>query len=664
MPLVRRILQCTLALVISAGALAQAPATTPLPVETFFTPNVTDSVQVSPSGRWMAIQGRVQGERATLKVIDLEGKQPPGIVAKFSRFDVSDFSWVNDDWLVFSLDDENDKSGRTSYGGLNAVRRDGEKMRALIKRQFDSAFQEQGNVALEPNNDMLAVGAPGSNEIVIGENHLSADYSEYVYQSLRTMDVSTGATRVFFKTQPEPPVRMVSWLLDRKGVARVGVARQDNTYSVWWFDTKGTRWRKIAEHAWGESDFSPAYVDEQDRLFVTVLNHQTSLSELREFDFASGKPSSAVVISLPGFDADAAPIGDAGSNKVHGVRLLTDANSVAWFSPTMRAIQEKADALLPGRVNHITCHPCEAPKTVLVTSYSDTSPGEFLLYRPASGQFERIASVRPGHPDKQMANLELYRTTTRDGADLPVWITQTDNGAKGPRPAVVLVHGGPWVRGTSWEWDPQVQFLASRGYVVIEPEFRGSTGFGDRHFRAGWKQWGQRMQDDVSDALRFAVGKGWVDAKRVCIAGASYGGYAALMGPIRDPGQYQCSVAWVGVSDPRLLYSVFWSDISDVSKAYSMPQMIGDPQKDAAMLSAHAPLEQAARIKVPVLLAYGARDRRVPLAHGERMRAALTAAGNPPEWIVYDDEGHGWRRTTNQLDFWRRVEQFLAKHLR
>lgn len=659
-----RILQCTLAFLFCSSALAQSPATAPLPAETFFQPNTTDSVEISPSGRWMAIQGRAPGERATLKVIDLEAKEAPRIIVKFSRLDVSDFNWVNDDWLVFSLDDENDKSGQVYGGGLNAVRRDGEKIRPLIKRQFDSAFQEQGNVALEPNNEMLGIGAPGTNDIIIGENHFSTDYSEYVHLSLRTMDVSTGVTRVFFKTQPEPPVRMISWLLDRKGVARVGTSRQQNKYAVWWFDTKGARWTKIAEDAWGESDFTPAYVDEQDRLFVTVRNRDTSLSELREFDFATGKPAPAVVLSLPGFDVDPTPIRDQGSNKVHGLRLLTDAHSVAWFSPTMRAIQEKADALLPGRVNHLTCHPCEAPKAVLVTSYSDTSPGEFVLYRPASGQFERIAARRPGHPDKQMANLELYRTTTRDGADLPVWVTKNDQGAKGPRPAVVLVHGGPWVRGTSWEWDAQVQFLASRGYVVIEPEFRGSTGFGDRHFRAGWKQWGQRMQDDVTDALRFAVNKGWVDPKRVCIAGASYGGYAALMGPIRDPGQYKCSVAWVGVSDPRMLYSVFWSDISDVSKTYSMPQLIGDPNKDAALLSANAPLEHAAQIKVPVLLAYGARDRRVPLAHGERMRAALTSAGNPPEWVVYDDEGHGWRRTANQLDFWRRVEQFLAKHLR
>jgi len=173
-----------------------------------------------------------------------------------------------------------------------------------------------------------------------------------------------------------------------------------------------------------------------------------------------------------------------------------------------------------------------------------------------------------------------------------------------------------------------------------------------------------RMQDDVTDALKFAVSKGWVDDKRVCIAGASYGGYATLMGLAKDPAQYRCGVAWVAVTDPRLLFNVYWSDISAAAKAYSMPQMIGDLQKDDAMLSANSPLAQARRIKAPVLLAYGGNDRRVPLVHGEKMRDALTQAGNAPEWIVYGDEGHGWMRTNNILDFWRRVDAFLARHLK
>jgi dipeptidyl aminopeptidase/acylaminoacyl peptidase len=199
---------------------------------------------------------------------------------------------------------------------------------------------------------------------------------------------------------------------------------------------------------------------------------------------------------------------------------------------------------------------------------------------------------------------------------------------------------------------------------VITPEFRGSTGFGDQHFRAGWKQWGLRMQDDVNDALRFAVDKGLVDPKRVCIAGASYGGYATLMGLARDPDLFKCGVAWVAVTDPRLMYSVHWSDVSKETKEYTMPVMVGDQQKDAAMLEANAPIRLASKIKAPLLLAYGLQDRRVPLVHGEKMRSALIAAGAKPEWVVYDNEGHGWENSDNEIDFWTRVERFLEKNLK
>lgn len=622
------------------------------------------SVTVSPSGRWMAIQSRDPGSRTKLTIVDLENKEPPRIVAKFTRFDVEDPRWVNDDYLVFGLSDEHDKSGKVYGDGLYSVRRDGERIRELIKRRFDSMFQEHGNVALEPSNSMLAIGAPGTNEIVLGEDHYDTNYVEYDHTSLRTMDVGTGEVRSMFKTLPAPPSHIVSWLIDAKGRARVAIAHEKAQSIMYWADAQTGAWRKLAQYDTLHAPFAPAYVDEKDRLFVTVINPATSLSELRQFDLDTGKPAAETIVSLPGFDAEPSPIWDRGDNKVYGLRLLTDANSVAWFSPTMSAIQAKADTLLPGRVNVLSCHPCSNPKVVSILSYSDTNPGDFLLYYPAQDRFERIGTSRPGHPAQRMANMELFRATTRDGADLPVWITKTEGGAPGPRPAVVLVHGGPWVRGSNWHWDPEAQFLASRGYVVIEPEFRGSTGFGDAHFRAGWKQWGMRMQDDVSDALKFAVSKGWVDDKRVCIAGASYGGYATLMGLAKDPGQYRCGVAWAAVTDPRLLFNVHWSDISAVSKSYSMPQMIGDLKKDDAMLSANSPLEQARKIKAPVLLAYGNEDRRVPIVHGEKMRDALTQAGNPPEWVVYGDEGHGWVRTSNVLDFWRRVDAFLAKHLK
>jgi dipeptidyl aminopeptidase/acylaminoacyl peptidase len=220
------------------------------------------------------------------------------------------------------------------------------------------------------------------------------------------------------------------------------------------------------------------------------------------------------------------------------------------------------------------------------------------------------------------------------------------------------------VRGTFWQWNAEAQFLASRGYVVVEPEFRGSTGYGEKHFRAGWKQWGQAMQDDVTDALRFAVGKGWVDPARVCIMGASYGGYAALMGLAKDPEQYRCGVALAAVSDPRFKYEFHWSDASQAARDIYMPAMVGDPKKDAALLAAASPLAHVQRIKAPVFLAHGDDDVRVPLEHAERMLAALRKQGKDVEWQLYVDEGHGFSKETNAVDYYRRVESFMAKHLK
>jgi dipeptidyl aminopeptidase/acylaminoacyl peptidase len=228
------------------------------------------------------------------------------------------------------------------------------------------------------------------------------------------------------------------------------------------------------------------------------------------------------------------------------------------------------------------------------------------------------------------------------------------------------VHGGPWVRGGHWRWSAMEQFLASRGYLVINPEFRGSTGYGRAHFEAGWKQWGQAMQDDVADAVRWAQSQGLAD-QRVCIAGGSYGGYATLMGLVRHPELYRCGVAWVAVTDPFLYLEGSWGiddDISESGRRFMLPQMVGDAKADAEMLTRVSPLAQADRIRAPLLLAFGEDDLRVPLAHGKRLREALQKAGRDPQWVTYREEGHSWRLPQTRTDFAQRMERFLAEHLR
>ena len=171
---------------------------------------------------------------------------------------------------------------------------------------------------------------------------------------------------------------------------------------------------------------------------------------------------------------------------------------------------------------------------------------------------------------------------------------------------------------------------------------------------------------DIADGVHWAVGKGIVDAKRVCIAGASYGGYATLMGLVKDPDLYKCGINWVGVTDIGLLFNSGWnftSDASDEWKAYGMPELIGDPVKDAAQLKATSPLQQAARITQPLLLAYGSVDARVPIIHGTRFRDAVTRTNQNVEWVEYPEEGHGWSLEKNRIDFWTRVENFLDRHI-
>jgi dipeptidyl aminopeptidase/acylaminoacyl peptidase len=305
----------------------------------------------------------------------------------------------------------------------------------------------------------------------------------------------------------------------------------------------------------------------------------------------------------------------------------------------------------------------------VVRSFSDRDPGLLLLYRADVEPAQRLSLISRARRDldtSRMASIDFQRIKARDGREIPVWLTVPPGRKAGDKgPAVVMVHGGPWVRGGHWRWKPMEQFLASRGYVVVSPEFRGSTGYGSAHFRAGWKQWGRAMQDDVADAARWAIAQGWAD--RLCIAGASYGGYATYMGLVNDPDLYKCGVAWVGVADPFLYLEGSWwvrDDISGEGRRYDLKAMVGDAERDRAALEAVSPVVQAARIKTPLLMAYGEADKRVPIQHGERLRKAMRAAGAEPEWISYPTEGHSWIKLETKVDFARRFEAFLDKHLK
>lgn len=660
----RRASVCVAAL---SGIVSSAAATAPVappPIEAFFGAETFKSAQISPSGRWVVSLVGGGGLRDRLVLTDLEDKEPTKILAVLTSADIAEFRWVNDDWLTYGVSSQEDRSGKRKSPGLLSISRNGERTRILIKRDYEqSVFDRTLARVLNPDHYYLAPGAPGKNEVVIGHaNFDPVNRADVTHITPLALNVESGVTRTLVdRSLPN----VFSWIFDHLGRARVAVSWQGGEFvTVYWSNGDASNWSQIGRFPVLAQEFEPAFVDQSDNLFVYRSSGENGEQQLYRFDFKTGKPEAEPWVTVPGFDALVTPVRSPQTGTLQGLRVVGEAESTVWLEPAMQGVQAKIDSLLPGRVNVLECRPCDKPKNILVRSFTDRDPGQYFLYQAGSDQLQRLGRERSTLNPENAARVQFHRLTARDGVQVPVWVTGAPAKGEPMKPTVVLVHGGPWVRGGYWEWEGKAQFLASRGYLVVAPEFRGSDGYGRKLERAGWKQWGQSMQDDVTDALRFAVDKGWADPKRVCIAGASYGGYATLMGLAKDPDQYQCGVAWVAVSDQALMFSTHWSDITSDTKRVSMPTRIGDPVKDASMLTTNSPLAHAKRIKAPVLLAYSAQDKRVPLVHGEKMREALKANGREPEWVVYDGEGHSWQRNETHIDFWKRVEVFLAKHLK
>jgi dipeptidyl aminopeptidase/acylaminoacyl peptidase len=227
-------------------------------------------------------------------------------------------------------------------------------------------------------------------------------------------------------------------------------------------------------------------------------------------------------------------------------------------------------------------------------------------------------------------------------------------------PLVLNVHGGPWGRD-NWGFDPQAQWLANRGYAVLEVNFRGSAGFGKKFLHAGDREWAGKMHDDLIDAVNWAIHEGIADPKRVAIFGGSYGGYAALVGATFTPDVFACAVDIVGPSNLlTLLKSIppYWEPMR---KLFSV--RVGDVDKDQEFLKSRSPLFKADQIKIPLLIAQGANDPRVKQAESEQIVAAIRKRGTPVEYLLFPDEGHGFARPANRLKFYAAAEAFLAKYL-
>jgi dipeptidyl aminopeptidase/acylaminoacyl peptidase len=396
---------------------------------------------------------------------------------------------------------------------------------------------------------------------------------------------------------------------------------------------------------------------DNQRLYV-ASNRGRDKTAIFEFDPITAKEGK-LLFEHPEVDVD-------GLSYSRKRKVLTRISYTTWkdqrvfLDADTEAMYRAVEAELPGYEVAFTAGTKAEDKFIVVT-YNDRTQGKRYLYDRTSGKLDYLAEVAPWLKEQELAEMKPVSYTSRDGLTINGYLTLPKGVAPAKLPVVVNPHGGPWARD-SWGYNPEAQFLANRGFAVFQPNFRGSTGYGRKFWEASFKQWGRSMQDDVSDGVQWLVKQGIADPKRIAIYGGSYGGYSALAGAAFTPDLYAAVVDYVGVSN---LFT-FMETIPPYWKPFlaMMYEMVGDPVQDKALLTEFSPAFHVDRIRAPLFIAQGANDPRVNKAESDQVVAALKKRGVTVEYMVKDNEGHGFQNEENRLEFYTAMERFLAGHLR
>jgi dipeptidyl aminopeptidase/acylaminoacyl peptidase len=647
----------------TAPSASAAVAQTRPPAFDFVRPPLLHTVRISPSGRHVALLMTGSSGRRVLAVRALADGAETRTVAAYRDGDINRVFWVNDRRLVYEV--VQPRVRVEAYGaGTFAVDIDGGEPRRLTTLVYEPAgVGSQLHREGMPYGWFVATARGDDSDEVMAyslslEEATLGNLEEVVWVDTRSGRVRRAATGL-------PPHGRV-WLTDLQREVRVMQTVHQGRSRLHWRAPGSTEWKVVHdEPLLDQGVLQPVNLESEHTLIVEGRNGRDN-SALYTFDLRTGRLDPEPLVALAGYDLQVDTQTDHRTRQLVGVHTVASRPVSVWFDDGMADIQAAVDQARPGRFNSLMCSRCTGAEHFIVYSAADDRAGEYLHYDHRRRELRPLGQLRPWLPPQ--GRRSFHRVPARDGLVLPVVVTHPPGVAPDaqparPLPTVLWVHGGPWVRGGDLRWDAEAQFLASRGYRVLEVEYRGSTGLGWRHFQAGWKQWGTGMQDDLADALAWATKAGLSDAGRVCIGGTSYGGYAALMSMVRHPGLYRCGISFAGLTDIQLMYDTPRSDTSEESKRFSLPVLVGDPKADAELLRAASPLARVAEIRGPVLVAWGQLDARVPPEHAERFVRAARSAGVPVEMLRYQEVAHGFLDPLKHADFLEQVETFLQRHL-
>ena len=608
-----------------------------LPVEDFFKSPEYSSLQLSPSGKYIATLAPIHGHR-NLVVMETDGLKNPQQLTGISDQDILGYSWVSDDVIVFTMDDD----GQEDFG-LYSVNRNKNKpkTRTLIEPEFKrEGLKFASIVSLLPDDP---------DHVIVQWNK-----RKIAYFGLYKVNVHNGRTELL----TEKVTDVNGWVVDHEGVPRVAIVINGLKATLLYRSKQNEDFRSLQEVNYLDEGITPLAFAYDNKMMYVASNLGRDRDAIYMFDPEKNELGD-LLFEHDEVDVNGLIMSDA-QKKLIGVSYFNEYPQHHFFDPAEASIYEGLQAAFPGMTVSIVSNSKDEKLSILLVG-SDRDPGSYFLYDRESGSARYLVAPMEWIDPNKMSSMNPIVFTARDGMKIPGYLTLPKSMKDGETvPLIVNPHGGPFGVRDFWGYNPEHQFFANRGYAVVQINFRGSGGYGRRFEQAGYGKWGREMQDDLSDAVKYLIDEGIADQDRICIYGASYGGYAAMAGLTFTPDLYRCGINYVGVTDVALLFSSMpkhWESMADVMKV-----QIGDPENQAHM-NAISPLAHVDKIDDPVLIVHGRKDPRVVMKHADRLRSELKKEKKSFEWLVKANEGHGFRKEKNRLELYRQIDNFLAEHL-
>jgi dipeptidyl aminopeptidase/acylaminoacyl peptidase len=605
-----------------------AQSAQPIPVRDFFRNPAKAYFQVSQGGKYVSYTEPYQS-RMNIMVRPVAGGEATRITSITDR-DIASYGWKGDDRVFFFKD----SAGNENFH-LYVVDKAGTKMTDLTPMP---------KVRVDLVDELL----DSPTDVLVQMNRRDSTLFD-VYR----VNVVTGDTTMIARN----PGNITGWLADHHGRIRVALTTDGVNGTVLFRPTEADTFRVIARTTFKDT-FNPLFFTFDDQALYASSNLGRDKTAIVLFDPSTGRERE-VLFEHPEVDVD----GLEYSRKRH---VLTTISYVDWkrqrkfVDPATQALYTSLQRRLPGKEVFVTAMNRDED-VMVVRTLNDRSLGSYYLYERAGDRLTKLADRNPWLAENQLAPMKPVSYKSRDGLTIHGYLTLPLGVAPKNLPVVVNPHGGPWARD-EWGFNPEIQFLANRGYAVLQVNFRGSTGYGRKFFESSFKQWGRAMQDDVSDGVKWLIAQGIADSSRVAIYGGSYGGYATLAGLTFSPELYAAGVDYVGVSNLFTFMKTippYWKPFLD-----QFYEMVGNPERDSVAMAAASPVFHVDRIRAPLLVAQGAKDPRVNINESNQIVDALRKRGIDVQYIVKENEGHGFHNEENRFEFYEAMESFLAKHVK